>query len=452
MPPLVWRPASPIPSYPSTSRCVISDMCFSADARYLAIACGTGVQFWDLSNNNAPLYLGSSKAPEKALCVTSFRKTSAFVSGHEDGALCVTRVNHTYQEPIRTKLVEAFHCEAAISFSLFDDCLLAVITPSNVRLYAVSVLHLAPVRLVGTVPLPMITLKDPLNMNPMPRTVHWLTSQQLAVSYANAIFIWGVEVSGKDPARFKLIDKIPITGSVADITADGLALIRVPKNFKLLSLSTKHDSETIVRRSRFMAGLGPGTNAKFVDNAIFEGSTGKAYLWELSGRRLQTFLLRNSRNRVCTKFAYGKETRTGCARVAVAVGPNVSDGIAIWVTHMPQISEIVMLIWISESMKGQHVQTDSQHGLEKFEGVLVVLVAEVQTRIRLTKLNLGHQTRHTMYILDWRIATAGAIAGEMNRQTPRAAVARATARLEKGDNHNSRGADEVAEVDHLPTI
>ncbi|THU94061.1 hypothetical protein K435DRAFT_799239 [Dendrothele bispora CBS 962.96] len=294
MPPLVWRPASPIPSHTSTSRCVISDMCFSADARYLAIACGTSVQFWDLSNNDAPLYLGCLKAPQKALCVTSFRETSAFVSGHEDGALCVTRVNHTYQEPIRANLVEAFHCEAAVSFSLFDDRLLAVITPSNVRLYAAT-------------------------LDPMPRTVHWLTSQQLAVSYADAIFM-------------------------VDITADGLALIRAPQSFKLLSLSTKHDSETIVRRSRLMTGLGPGTKAKFVDDTIFEGSIGKAYLWELSGRRLQTFLLHSSRDWVCA-FAYGKETKTGCARVAVAAGPNASDGVAIWVTHMPQNSVKTVLLF-----------------------------------------------------------------------------------------------------------
>ncbi|THU94015.1 hypothetical protein K435DRAFT_860931 [Dendrothele bispora CBS 962.96] len=338
MPPLVWRPASPIPSHTSTSRCVISDMCFSADARYLAIACGTSVQFWDLSNNDAPLYLGCLKAPQKALCVTSFRETSAFVSGHEDGALCVTRVNHTYQEPIRANLVEAFHCEAAVSFSLFDDRLLAVITPSNVRLYAVSALHIASVRLVATVPFPKATL------DPMPRTVHWLTSQQLAVSYADAIFIWGVEVCGRDPARFKLFNKIPITGSVVDITADGLALIRAPQSFKLLSLSTKHDSETIVRRSRLMTGLGPGTKAKFVDDTIFEGSIGKAYLWELSGRRLQTFLLHSSRDWVCA-FAYGKETKTGCARVAVAAGPNASDGVAIWVTHMPQNSVKTVLLF-----------------------------------------------------------------------------------------------------------
>ncbi|KAK7442966.1 hypothetical protein VKT23_015910 [Stygiomarasmius scandens] len=208
-----WKPAtSLIPSLPSDANTVVNGMCFSADVTYLAISCDNGVQVWDLLDN-APRYLGqSSKASGKALCVTSFKTTSGFVSGHDDGAICVILVNRTHEEPIRTKLMEGFRCEAVISMTLFEDQLLAAITSSSVRVYEVGLL--ASVRLVGTAPFPCAKFNKSLTMDPTPRAIHWLVSQQLAVTYSDVIVIWGVEVGGKHPARFKMVDDVAVIGSV----------------------------------------------------------------------------------------------------------------------------------------------------------------------------------------------------------------------------------------------
>ncbi|KAK7446041.1 hypothetical protein VKT23_014664 [Stygiomarasmius scandens] len=337
--PFIWKPANPIPSFPPFTYNAISDMCFSADASYLAVSCGTSVQFWDLINDY-PQYLGlSSKASGVASCITSFKRIPAFVSGHSDGSLCVI------QESVRTKLLEGFRCKAVLSMALFDDRLLAIITSdANVRIYEVGVL--VPARLVGAIPLRPTPLKC-ITMDLMPRAIHWLSPQQLAVSYSDAIVIWDVEVGGRQPARLSMTENIPITGSVADVTADGLALIRLPKNFKLLRLSAKHEPETIIRRSRDMAGLGPGTTAKFIGDMIFEASVGKAYLWKLDGRRLQTFILPDKSSNWIHAFAYGKDAKNGRARIALSLGHDASDGIAIWATYMPRnVTKLILLFYL----------------------------------------------------------------------------------------------------------
>ncbi|THV01646.1 hypothetical protein K435DRAFT_793118 [Dendrothele bispora CBS 962.96] len=290
--PLIWKPSATSTTDGDPSSDGVTAMQFSADGRFLAVGSGCSVEIWDIRENTTnSFHVGAASTGIR--CLQWFRHCYAIVTGHEGGGMYHTFLSSA--GPCLSGFCAEGHHYPIKAISLWEDTFLAAATNRSVQIW--ELLNNKTWALRGILPESPTIGVPTSSLEEVSQSIYWFSGQEFLVSYEgiSVVYSWA-------DTRTPQLTQLPACF--------------IPRSHQL-------------NRSRHL----PVSKAVFcMEDTVIGGSSGKCFLWDLSGRRLADLICPEFGDKTISSVASAYDYSFAIPRLATATDCRRNSQIILWDT------------------------------------------------------------------------------------------------------------------------
>ncbi|KAK7434763.1 hypothetical protein VKT23_020041 [Stygiomarasmius scandens] len=330
---ITWKPSNVILTQKDHYSKGITAMTFSGDGRFLAVAYGRRIDIWDV-RGDARVPFETNTASADALCLTWFRNQYSLLSGHADGGVYHTEM--TANGPMCNGFRHQGHHQPVTAMALLNDVFLAVATNDRVQIWEFEPGEQSWNLLNHLPPPPPVGHASPTNAQ-VSQSLYWLNEQELLVSYEDVAVI-RYQIENFHPLQVNIVSANSM-GGIIDVCFATKNILTRESHSNTFKLYTYNDAlspqlvTTFTPQSRVLNRSLPVSDAIFcTTDTVIGSSTGRLFLWDLSGSRIATLVVPDASQGLVRTIACGYDYALQCGRMATTVERKLAGEVTLWST------------------------------------------------------------------------------------------------------------------------